>query len=71
MCEIILKGNLDFELTRLGLCPGMTIMAEKDQVGKVGAMNFQVHFKGFNYECVVWPENYDFVGALSVVNYQI
>lgn len=71
MTQIILKGDLDFELTRIGLQPGMPIMAEPDKMSTVGAMNFEVHFRGWKYDCVVWPENYDFVESNNVVNYAI
>ncbi len=59
---IKLIGTLHPELTSLGLKPGDEIHATPDQVGKAGAMYFQVnHRSGITQNCVVWPDNYEIV----------
>ncbi|SHE56965.1 hypothetical protein [Dysgonomonas macrotermitis] len=58
---IKLKGELDYELTRLGLKSGDEI-ASHTKPGKVnGVVNFDVNFEGWKYACSVWPENYDII----------
>lgn len=71
MPKIILRGELDFDLTRLGLRPEMEVCAEADLVGKTGAMYFTVHRSGFSIECVVWPENYRVAEVKNVIDFCI
>lgn len=62
---IKLKGELDYELTRLGLKAGDEI-PDHTVPGKVnGAIYFDVRFRGYQYPCVVWPDNYDVIKAES------
>ena len=56
-----LKGELDFELQKLGLKEGDIIDVVPQVGSKVGAMNFTRYYNGFRMECVVWPVNYDIV----------
>jgi hypothetical protein len=59
---IQLKGNLDPELTRIGLKPGDKINgASRDTFGKTGAVYFDRIYGGVYCTCVVWPENYDVI----------
>ncbi len=67
MKEIILKGNLNIELRRIGLLAGMSIMATPDSVGSAGAMYFNHFFRGFNNACVVYPDNYTIVESNKTV----
>ncbi|SHG32182.1 hypothetical protein SAMN05444362_12129 [Dysgonomonas macrotermitis] len=58
---IKLKGELDYELTRLGLKVSDEI-ASHTTPGKVnGVVNFDVHHMGWIYSCSVWPDNYDVI----------
>lgn len=59
--KIKLKGNLDYELTRIGLAEGDEIEATPDRVGKTGAVYFQKYHRGTKYDCVAWPDNYDVI----------
>jgi len=59
--KIRLKGNLDWELTRIGLAEGDEIDNIPDKVGKTGAVYFDKYYRSYKYECVVWPENYDVI----------
>lgn len=61
MAVIKLKGDLDFDLTRLGLKPEMEVNATRDNYNKKGAMNFKLSKGGVLQHCVVWPENYDII----------
>jgi hypothetical protein len=59
---IKLKGELDFDLTRIGLKPGDIIKnASLDSVSLMGAVNFSQGYQGMYYDCVVWPEDYDVI----------
>ena len=58
---IKLKGDLDQELTAIGLKAGDEITAYPDNVGKAGAMYFIKMYRGFTHDCVVWPENYEII----------
>lgn len=58
---IKLKGELDYELTRLGLKAGDEI-PDHTAPGKVnGVISFDFHFGGWRYSCSVWPDNYDII----------
>ena len=57
--SIKLKGNLEFDLVAIGLEPGMIIDEDPDKNSTSGVVHFDVRFKGYTYNCSVWPENYD------------
>jgi hypothetical protein len=57
---IKLKGDIDFDLIRIGLKTGDIIKnASLDSVSMMGSVNFTRQYKGMHYDCVVWPEDYD------------
>jgi hypothetical protein len=59
---IKLKGELDFDLIRIGLKPGDIIKnAIPDRISKMGAVNFTHQYERMNFDCVVWPEDYDVI----------
>lgn len=51
-----LTGDLDFDLTKIGLRPGMELTGELQATNK--AIQFE-RFYVINNHCVVWPENYE------------
>ena len=59
MAKIRLIGELDIELTRLGLKPNNMIMNATYSSGNK-AMYFTVHYVIRN-ECVVYPQNYEII----------
>ncbi len=63
--KIKLKGNLDFDLKKIGLKSGDEVFATPVFNSKVGAMYFQSVYNGFSCNCVVWPENYDILSEES------
>jgi hypothetical protein len=63
MPTIKLKGNLDFELTRLGLESGQIVDATPDIMSKKGAMHFTRHKFNMSFNCTVWPENYEILAV--------
>jgi hypothetical protein len=65
--KIRLKGELDWELTRIGLKVDEEVEATPDRVGKTGAMYFDIYYRGWKYECVVWPENYELISNIKPV----
>lgn len=58
---IKLKGQLDPELTAIGLQPGDEITAQPDPMSKVGGMHFTAYYRMQQYNCSVWPENYEII----------
>ncbi|HPI43695.1 MAG TPA: hypothetical protein PLH91_00555 [Tenuifilaceae bacterium] len=61
MVWIKLKGELDFDLKKLGLMAGQTVFASPCKHSNMGVMNFEVSYNGFTQDCCVWPENYELV----------
>ena len=57
---IRLKGELDFDLTRIGLKEGDVIRNISQLDKKTGAVHFDC-FHVITNHCVVWPENYDII----------
>lgn len=58
---IKLKGDLEPELTNIGLKPGDEIIAQPDPVSKVGGMHFTFYRNSHPFNCSVWPENYEII----------
>jgi len=57
-----LKGELDPELTRIRLKPGQTIKnATSEKTSTMGQVYFYHYFEGINFQCLVWPDNYDVI----------
>ena len=65
MTLIKLTGELDQELTSLGLQPGDIVDAERDEISKVGVMHFKKIVNHYPYMCSVWPENYELVKEIA------
>lgn len=61
MPTIKLKGDLDMDLTRIGLEPGQIIEALPDSMSKKGAMHFTRYKFDMSFNCTVWPENYELI----------
>jgi hypothetical protein len=59
MATIKLIGELDFDLTKIGLRAG-DIIRNATYSKSNGAMNFDYHYV-INNECVVYPENYEII----------
>ena len=51
---IVLKGDLDIDLQRLGLKAGDVINTHSDPMPTTGSVQFTVG----STHCVLWPENY-------------
>jgi hypothetical protein len=68
--KIKLKESINSELIAVGLRPGMEI--ESDDINKTtGAVQFAQWYNGSSYDCVVWPEDYEDVTAVSTVTSSI
>lgn len=63
--KIKLTGELDTELTRIGLKPGDVVTPESS-CKKTGAMYFFKLHIGFSNTCVVWPENYEIINEDNI-----
>ena len=55
-----LIGELDFDLTKIGLGPGKELTGQLDPVNK--AINFN-HFYVIENNCVVWEDNYEIIST--------
>lgn len=61
MLTIRLKGNLDFDLRKLGLKEGNIIRDCQISSQTTQSINFSVIYNGFECNCVVYPENYEII----------
>lgn len=59
--KIKLIGDLDFDLTRIGLKDGSIVDAFPSTGSKSGQLYFKVYRSDVDQDCVVWPENYEIV----------
>jgi len=57
--KIKLKGDLDSELIAIGLKPGDIVEANPTKGSNPSAMYFDRFYRGTQYNCVVWPANYE------------
>lgn len=67
MQTIKLKGKLDLDLMLLGLKTGDIIKAPK-QTNSNGAIYFIYNLHGWNYDCVVYQENYEIIEDFKSIN---
>jgi hypothetical protein len=58
---IKLKGNLDFDLRKLGLKEGDIIRDCQISSYTTQSIYFSVIYNGFECHCVVWPANYEII----------
>jgi hypothetical protein len=63
--KIRLKGEIDPELTALGLKAGDEIEVTKDPQSKVGCCHFTRYRNQRDFACSIWPENYDVINNKS------
>ncbi len=61
---IRLVGQLDFELTRMGLQAGSVVFAKVYFTGNKAA-HFTIDWNGVKCNCEVWPENYQITEAVK------
>lgn len=57
---IRLKGQLDLDLTKLGLRAGDEIKFNTPPASN-GAIYFEVRYNGTTQNCVVWSDNYELI----------
>ncbi|MBV5313791.1 MAG: hypothetical protein JZU47_10880 [Prolixibacteraceae bacterium] len=61
--KIRLTGDIDPELTILGLKQGDELEVIPDPNSKAGCCHFTKYLNGYPFNCSIWPDNYEKINS--------